>query len=99
MTKVVYNASFGGFGLSDKAVAWLKNNGVPDARGHSFADGPRHDARLVACVEALGDDTSARFASLRIHECTGNKYRITEYDGLEDVEEPETIKGWVEVES
>ena len=51
---------------------------------------PRHDVDLVRCVETLGREADGRFADLRIHELTGNLYRIDEYDGSETVMEPES---------
>lgn len=50
---------------------------------------PRHDRDLVACVEALGDKASGFCASLAIKELNGSVYRIEEYDGSEEIYEPE----------
>ena len=50
----------------------------------------RHDPDLVRCVETLGRlESSGRFAHLEIAELNGNLYRISEYDGTENVIEPE----------
>lgn len=50
---------------------------------------PRHDIDLVACVEALGNKASGFCASLAIKELKGSVYRIDEYDGSEEIYEPE----------
>ena len=99
-TKVVYNAGYGGFSLSNAAARSLnkrKGAGVVDVR-HGFYDGPRHDVDLVAVVEALGDAASGRYSNLCIVEITGDLYRIDEYDGYESVQEPADI-GWVHINS
>ena len=50
----------------------------------------RHDPDLVRCVETLGSlESSGGLAHLEIAEIKGNRYRIAEYDGTEDVIEPE----------
>ena len=50
----------------------------------------RHDPDLVRCVETLGRKAAGgALAELDIAELKGNRYRITEYDGAEDVYEPE----------
>ena len=55
-TKVVYNASYGWFSLSNAAVRSLNKRKGKDVADHRFGffDGPRHDADLVAVVEELG---------------------------------------------
>jgi len=91
--KVVYNSCFGGFGLSDKAVAWLKER-YPEITGDSYDivhSLTRHDARLVAVVEALGDEASGGFASLMVETIEVPMYRIDEYDGNETVQTPDDI--------
>lgn len=49
----------------------------------------RHDKDLVRCVETLGRAANGGFAKLAIHEIKGRLYRIENYDGWEDVYEPE----------
>ena len=92
MHKVVYNSCFGHFELNDEVVKWL--------RAHGYQGNPyhlkRHDPLLVQCVEELdfmadGDDTT-----LSIRELKGNKYRIEDCDGFEEVFEPEDYE-WVEI--
>lgn len=87
MTKVVYNACYGGFSLSKEAAEMLAAEGVESA------DMARHDPRLVKVVEALGDKANGRYAKLRIAEVEG-PYRIDEYDGSESVETPDSYE-WV----
>lgn len=49
----------------------------------------RHNPDLVRCVETLGSKASGKFAKLKVHELKGNRYRIVDYDGWEEVYEPE----------
>lgn len=89
MTKIVYNADFGGFGLSDKAMARIEElGGVPANQGRSM---PRTDPLLVQVVEELGEEANGRYATLQITELpAGTLWRIEEYDGRESVETPES---------
>ena len=104
MNKVVYNACFGGFSISLTAMKWLAENGREEIKaiaekhlrkfpnetfGFSCDDIQRHDPDLVRCVEALGYKANGRCANLEVRELKGNRYRIDEYDGSEDVYEPE----------
>jgi len=89
MTKIVYNGSYGGFGLSDKAVAryWeLKGLPVHDAFTRFDIEEDRADPILVQVVEELGEEADAVFSDLQIREIPeGTLYRIDEYDGRETV--------------
>ncbi len=61
-------------------------------------DLPRHSKLLVDMFEKHGSDwMSGRHANLEIHELSGNKYIIKEYDGAEEVVEPSDIE-WIEVD-
>jgi hypothetical protein len=101
VTKIVYNACFGGFGLSGEAMkryAELKGFTVDsehgfyyllDLNGKRFSDDNirRDDPILVQVVEELGDRANTRFSDLRIRDLpSGTKYRIDEYDGNEAIE-------------
>ena len=86
-TKVVYNACYGGFGLSDEAVVRLKELGSTINDRYLPWEFPRHDLLLVQVVEELGDKANTWASKLRIEEVCG-PYRIEEYDGLETVYEP-----------
>lgn len=104
MNKVVYNTSWGMFSISITAMRWLAENGceetktkalnmlkkVPDD-GYTYysPDFERHDPDLVRCVETLGRKANGMNASLVVKELKGNRYRIDEYDGNEEVYEPE----------
>ena len=107
MNKVVYNACFGGFSISLTAMKWLTENGreeikaiagkhlrkSPDEKfGFHCWDIQRHDPDLVRCVETLGDAANGRCAGLKVRELKGNRYRIEEFDGSEEVYEPEDEK-------
>ena len=110
--KVVYNACYGGFGLSRKAAERLAQLGVESMDKEikqkendnvSFGDHfgaynvPRHDPRLVQVVEELGKDANGFCADLQIEEIEGDQYRIDEYDGNESVECPNSID-WITIE-
>jgi len=89
VTKIVYNDCYGGFGLSDKAVAryWeLKGLPVHDAFTRYDLEDDRADPVLVQVVEELGQDAGDVFSNLQIRELPeGTLYRIDEYDGRETV--------------
>lgn len=109
--KVVYNACYGGFGLSKLAMERLAQLGMTAAdeelknqRAHfdsyNFysSELSRHDPLLVQVVEELGEKANGAFADLQIQEIHGSRYRIDEYDGFESVQEPQDIRDWIEVE-
>ena len=93
MSKVVYNATYGGFFLSEKAFArYAEITGKHLSFGESRAL-PRHDPALIQVVEELGDDANGACAALLIGEVpAGTKYRIAEYDGLEGIETEDDIE-------
>ena len=93
--KVVYNACYGGFGLSEEAKErFAELTGRPVDTYHRDID--RHDRALVQVVEELGDAASDYCGHLRIAEIEGSMYRIGEYDGFESVETPDEIQ-WVQI--
>lgn len=83
MTKIVYSACYGGFGLSKKAFARYKElGGLTDYD----KDIDRTDPILVQVVEELGEEANSAFSNLRMIALpAGTKYRIEEYDGFETV--------------
>jgi len=89
MAKVVYNADYGGFGLSEAAVArYAELKGFVLNREEYLEKHliPRHDPCLVQVVEELGTDVNTDYSDLRIREVPdGSRYRIQEYDGFESV--------------
>ena len=95
MTKVIYNACHGGFGLSPLAQAALLSAGCTQEEVRGFSCENRHDPRLVHVVETMGSEAaSGPCSELRAREISGTKYRVCRYEGLEHIETPESIY-WV----
>lgn len=109
--KVVYNACYGGFGLSMEAAQMLAEMGVKAAQnylkeikdskfkysfGPSLKELPRHDPRLIQVVEKLKGKANGDYAELGIAKINGNIYQIDEYDGFESVIEPEDQE-WIAI--
>jgi hypothetical protein len=94
--KVVYNASYGGFGLSAEGAAYY-NELAGDENAWPPRNVVRHDPILVRVVEELEDDASGDYSDLQVAEIPGNKYNIREYDGYESIDTPESML-WIEVE-
>ena len=85
--KVVINRCFGGFSLSEKAYEFL---GLEwDDYGYKYNDHDlRTDAKLVECVEALGDEADGIFVELKVVEIPDDvEWKINYYDGLETIHE------------
>jgi hypothetical protein len=99
--KVVINACFGGFGLSDEACERLIALGMqgrivpsPDSMFGSYyiennSDPEfRCDPRLVRLVEEMGPAANGSFAKLKVVEIPdGVSWEIEDYDGSEHVAE------------
>jgi hypothetical protein len=81
--KVVINRCYGGFGLSDDALGWLRERDWKHCDHPEAA--PRHDPLLVKCVETLGSMASGQYADLSVEDA-GCAYKLSEYDGFEHVE-------------
>lgn len=110
MTKIVINACYGGYSLSYAAMRWLANHGCEEAiekmaeMSKTYSSDfngfrprmARHNPLLVECVEALGEEANGDYANLVVETIKGTQYRITEYDGAEDVETPESID-WITI--
>lgn len=95
---VVYNATYGGFALSEKALTWLEERAVSrEEMGYQGTDMDRHDQLLALCVMTLGSEANGVSASLKVHRLTDEKYWIDEYDGSESVVEPSTMR-WITAE-
>lgn len=92
--RVVYNADWGGYGLSDDAIQWLKEHGL---EFEDENDIPRHNKLLVQCVRELGRKANGEYSDLDICVLSGNRYRIDEYDGRETVVEP-IDEEWITVD-
>ena len=84
--EVLYNATYGGWGLSDKAnelytLRKIKNSNYYLRR--------RSDPILVQIYKELGDEFDSKYSKTKIEKIPKkfeNYYYITEYDGLETVE-------------
>lgn len=107
MNKVVISQCYGGFRLSAEAGKILVEKGVEDIEVDKdgwvsgCSDLCRHDPRLVAVVEELGTKrASSENARLVVKEIPGNKYRIIQSDGWEDLEYPEMMENeWTIIDS
>jgi hypothetical protein len=86
--KVVINAGFGGFGLSDVAIErYCELDGCSSV---DFWAGnlDRNDPNLVKVVQELGEAAETPYSELKIIDIpNGIKWHICEYDGLEHVAE------------
>jgi hypothetical protein len=126
MTKVVINACYGGFGLSEEALrlyaqkkglefyVWRDPKSKSDVFNLYFTSDPsgmdlmdsefyrkyslwdhnieRTDPALVEVVEELGEKANGRSAKLVVEDLPkGTLYRITEYDGFEDIETADDV--------
>ena len=87
--KIVINACFGGFGISDEALDLYKIlTGIPPATDVYYWEISRDDATLVQIVEQLGDRANTRYGELKIIEIPDDiEWHIHEYDGMEHVAE------------
>lgn len=83
--KVVINGCYGGYSLSDEALAYL---GIPGGSRYAYDD-DRTNPKLVECVEKLGEAASHGLgSSLYVVEVPDDvEWIITDYDGIEQVEE------------
>ena len=93
MIGIVYNACFGGFGLSSEAIVrYAEIKGI-DCETIRHREIPRNDPALVQVVEEMKEKSSFSLSNLAIKYLPkGTRYRISEYDGFEEVETPESIK-------
>lgn len=102
MTKVVLNVVYGGFSISNEAVAryaeitgndrkFVDTYGVFDASGE-HKDFDRRDPVLIQVVEELKDRSWGLDACLAVFEVPpGAYFRIHEYDGYESIEYRDNI--------
>ena len=99
-TKVVINGKHGGFGISDKAIEYLRENyGLPEPieffiNREQFSESDlisiRSSPFLVETVEALGRESWGEFAKLvivDIPEDIIDRCYIDEHDGYEVIRE------------
>jgi len=87
MTKIVFNACYGGFGLSDEAeIRYRELTDNINNEDFDVYDIDRADPVLVEIVEELGKKANGNHADLFITQLpAGTKYHIDEYDGIETV--------------
>lgn len=89
MEQIVINTCFGGFGLSELALKWLKEHGV---KTEPYYDIERNDPLLVKCVFELGSKANDWASDLKVVNIPkGIKWHIDEYDGLEEVHEDHRV--------
>lgn len=92
MTKIAYNACWGGFGLSEEASRRLVELDPetyeeldPDWGGLPY-DADRSEPNLIKVIEDMGDRANGRHANLQIANIPdGIPWTISEYDGSETV--------------
>lgn len=91
--KVVKNVCFGGFGLSDMALARLSNiTGKTVEQCYEDYNWGGDDCRtapeLVQVVEELGDKANGPYSKLEVVEIPDDvEWYIDDYDGIETIEE------------
>jgi hypothetical protein len=84
--KIIINTCYGGFGLSEKALALFnERSGTVNTYGRDIT---RNNPILVEIVEQLGEAADGGFAELKVVEIPDDvKWQIEEYDGNEWVAE------------
>ena len=99
--KIVYNNDYGGFNISQEAIDYIEqyckihNIDNPLLKYKNIQCIPRHHPALVAAVEKLGKKANSKRlygSDLRIFETESDKYWIENYDGMETVHTPESLK-------
>ena len=88
--KIVINTCYGGFGLSDQALA--RYNILAGTKLETYYEIERNDPCLVQVVEELGAKANDFCADLKIVDIPDDvEWYIHEYDGLESVYEKHRI--------
>ena len=88
--KIVINACFGGFGLSEEAIAmYRERKGIAANERPTYADEiARDDYDLVYIVETLGEKANTSYSMLKVVEIPAEvEWQIEEYDGSEHIAE------------
>ena len=81
--KLVINADFGGFGLSEKAKELYEKL---SGEKFNYRTVSRTDSSLIKVVEELGEEANGDFSELEVVEIPdGAFYYINEFDGAEEV--------------
>lgn len=93
--KIVINTCYGGFGVSENFLKAYNISYRKTSYGSVYAeeDIERTDPRLIEYIETYGSEmASSSHAELEVVEIPkGTLYRITEYDGFEDIETLNTV--------
>jgi len=85
--KVVINGKFGGFGLSQEAVAMYRQ-----LTGSDYNDDIRSDPALIRVIEVLGEEANSEYSELVIVEVPDDvEWAIDEYDGAEWIAEKHRV--------
>lgn len=102
MKKIIYNNCHGGYGISPKALKWLKKNTPIDSIWHDdgiqtvynnvclgkLLDKSRTDEYLIELLEEKGTDyVSGLCSQLKVYNAGSSIVRIEAYDGRESVYE------------
>lgn len=90
--KIIINTCYGGFGLSEKALALFneRSGTVITYAGHI----ERNNHILVEIVEQLGEAAGDCFSKLRVVEIPDDvKWHIDEGDGRETIHEDHRVWG------
>lgn len=84
--KIAYNTCYGGFDLSEKAkMLYRELTGMKEDEYLDAYDIPRHDPVLISVIEKLGAEANGSFTNIAIRTINSPAYRISEYDGAEQV--------------
>ena len=86
--KFVVNKCFGGFGLSEKAVKFIKDEMGLDVDAYDYEDEEKRTApELIKAVETLGEEANGRFANLKVVNIKDDftDLYLDEYDGNESL--------------
>lgn len=89
MMRVAYNNQFGGFSLSNEALALLSEYKGIKLDNYLASELPRHDPDLIKVVSELGSQANTNTSSLTIRGLSSPYYKIVEVDGREKVIEPD----------
>lgn len=87
--KIVINAKYGGFSLSEAALTLYKAKKNITEDDFYYFDIERNDPLLIEIIEKLGDDANGEYSKLKIVEIPDDIkcWEIAEYDGWEYVAE------------
>jgi len=87
--KIVINADYGGFGLSEKALEEYKRKANITDPDFYYWDIPRNCPILIEMVEGVNiDEVNSRYSALKVIEIPDDvEWQIEQYDGAEWVAE------------